>query len=42
MKLAQALADQVGQEVVYSEIAQLIRLLAKTVEHYINVLNTGK
>jgi uncharacterized protein len=38
VKLAQALAYQVGSEVNYSELAQLIGLDAKTIAYYINVL----
>ena len=38
MKLVQALAYQMGQEVVYQEVGKLIGLDAKTVEHYIHVL----
>lgn len=37
-KLAQALAHQTGQEVVYSEISKLIGIDTKTVSHYIDIL----
>ncbi|MCP4456748.1 MAG: ATP-binding protein [Cytophagales bacterium] len=38
VKLVQALAHQIGSEVSYSEIGQLIGLDSKTVSHYIDVL----
>lgn len=37
-KLVQALALQIGQEVVYNEVAQLVGIDAKTVEYYIDIL----
>ncbi|MEN0049791.1 MAG: ATP-binding protein [Bacteroidota bacterium] len=37
-KLVQALALQIGQEVVYNEVAQLVGIDAKTVDNYIDIL----
>ncbi|MEM0992495.1 MAG: ATP-binding protein [Bacteroidota bacterium] len=37
-RLVQALALQIGQEVVYNEVAQLVGIDAKTVDSYIDIL----
>lgn len=37
-KLAQAISHQVGQEVVYKEVGDLVGLDPKTVSHYIDIL----